>query len=115
MALLSAVAIVTTLAVPAAAYPRPGRTHIASLATDGSQADHPSTKPVLDATGRFVAFESSAGLLPHGDYEVWPRDVSAEVAGTVSTSRVAGIDLRQDKVDMINNGRFHLLESKTSV
>jgi hypothetical protein len=44
-----------------------GETSLASVASDGSQADHHSSEPKLSANGRFVGFESWASNLAVGD------------------------------------------------
>ncbi|ETW93828.1 MAG: hypothetical protein ETSY2_50745, partial [Candidatus Entotheonella gemina] len=46
---------------------RSGTTSRVSLASDGTEADRSSSRPVLSASGRFVAFRSSATNLVPGD------------------------------------------------
>jgi hypothetical protein len=67
-----------------------GRTERVSVASDGSEGDDFSDRfaPALDATGRFVAFESSATNLVPGDtnaaFDVFLRD-----RRTLTTTRVS--------------------------
>jgi hypothetical protein len=59
--------VVAAATVPAAAYPRPGRTDQVSVASDGTRGNFGSFTPAISADGRYVAFESNASNLVEGD------------------------------------------------
>ena len=60
-----------------------GVTRRISTATDGSQATHNSSEPVLSADGRYIAFKSLASNLVTGDsnstYDIFVKDLQTGV------------------------------------
>lgn len=92
-----AVAIVATAlamaaaSLPAAAYQRPGRTELVSLAYDGTQGIRGSEMPSISADARYVAFISFAenlvpgGPVPDPNYQL---DVFVRDRQTGTTERV---------------------------
>jgi hypothetical protein len=110
---------VAGIAVPASAYPRPGRTELVSVSLDGGGADGISTGGDLSADGRFVAFNSNApDLVPEKTnrrQEAFVRDrvegvvhrvaVSSEGVAANSTSFASGIS---------SNGRYVVFTSGAS-
>ena len=105
-----------------------GRTVRVSIATDGTQADADSYFPVLSATGRFVAFVSTASNLAAGGAQYQPgqvyvhdRDADGngvfDEPGAVDTSIVSvspsgerAADWTHD-VRISGDGRFVLFET----
>jgi Tol biopolymer transport system component len=67
-----------------------GETTQASVASDGTPANHSSYHPVISADGRYVAFESLAANLVAGDtndsYDVFVHDRSTGVTTRVSVA-----------------------------
>ena len=71
-----------------------GSTVRASVASDGSEANGPSSNPDVSADGRYVVFQSSASNLVTGDTngqaDVFVRDLSSNTTELVSVAREGG-------------------------
>ena len=67
-----------------------GETVLASVGPQGARGDGPSVAPAISADGRFVAFESDAGTLVHGDGnhtgDVFVHDLAGGVTRLVSVA-----------------------------
>src|SRR5690606_12352956 len=65
-----------------------GVTRLVSIAADGGGADNASDSPAVSATGRYIAFTSSAGNLvlddANGFVDVFVRDMEAGTTTLVS-------------------------------
>ncbi len=75
--------------LPASAYPRPGRTELVSVASDGGGANAISWAPSMSGDGgRYVAFHSSASNLVSGDTN-GVQDVFVHDRQTGATERLS--------------------------
>lgn len=88
-----------------------GRAVVASVAWDGSEANHNSFDPVISADGRYVAFASQATNLVPGDTnafnDIFVRDL---VAGTTTRASVSSAGEQANSVShgpaISGNGRY---------
>ncbi len=91
-----------------------GRATVASVASDGGEANHNSFDPVISADGRYVAFVSQATNLVPGDTngfnDIFLRDL---VAGTTTRLSVSSAEAQANSVShgpAINgDGRYRRL------
>lgn len=92
VAALATVAAVVWTASSVAAYPRPGRTHVVSLAPDGSPANSPlaGLYPAISSSGRYVSFWSLASNLVADDtndlLDLFVHDIREGLTERVSVS-----------------------------
>jgi Tol biopolymer transport system component len=98
---------------------RTGRTRLVSVSTAGKQGEGRSSDAAISAHGRFVAFESKATNLVHGDTNV-RRDIFVRDRETGRTERVSisstgrQADGPSDSASLSADGRFVAFRSKAT-
>jgi Tol biopolymer transport system component len=89
-----ALALIVGPTLSSAAYPRPGRTELVSVATDGGPGDKFAGTSSVSGNGRFVAFSSDAADLVEGDVnfssDIFVRDLMAGTTERISVATGGG-------------------------
>ena len=111
----SAAAATTALAggIPSPGWQHAGTTRLASVTSEGAQADSASYDPTVSADGRIVAFTSGASLVPADDNregDIYVRDTATGETELVSESFGGGVSHEQFKYSygpvVSANGRY---------
>lgn len=90
-----------------------------SVATGGAQADAASSKPVISADGRFVAFESQASNLVNDDNnlvsDIFLHDIETGITTRISVASNGAEGQGESAAPAISaNGRYVTFESRAS-